>query len=252
MVEESTGPKEIYTELTEVSEFKTFQEKIPETSVSFKMIAVPGGQFKMGSPTNEPYRKSDEGPVREVAVNNFFMGEIEVSWSEYLAFFNATGSQGRKEAQEVDEETDGVSGATPPWGAPDQGWGKGNRPAITMSHLGAETYCRWLTYVTGRKYRLPTEAEWEYAARGGTSTPYFFEGSPKDYEKDGFFKKLFGTNIEVISKYSVFYENSPYKTQTPDFVEANPFGLKICLETWLNFVWTIMIHRFMENTQKVL
>jgi formylglycine-generating enzyme required for sulfatase activity len=154
------------------------------------------------------------------------MAEIEVSWSQYLAFFNATGSQGRKEAVEVDEEKDGVSGATPPWGAPDQGWGKGTRPAITMSHHAAETYCRWLTQVTGRKYRLPTEAEWEYAARGGTSTAYFFEGSPKEFESEGFLKKLFGTNTKVISQYVIYQENSPNKTQTPDIVSANPYGLK--------------------------
>ncbi|MEN8116969.1 MAG: SUMF1/EgtB/PvdO family nonheme iron enzyme [Bacteroidota bacterium] len=226
LVEETSGSQEIFTELTEVAKFETFLEKIPETSVSFKMVAVPGGQFKMGSPANEQYRRSDEGPVREVAVDSFWVGEIEVSWNEYLAFFNATVSQGRKEAEEVDEETDGISGATPPWGAPDQGWGKGSRPAITMSHHAAETYCRWLTQVTGRKYRLPTEAEWEYAARGGTNTPYFFEGSPKDYESEGFLKKLFGTNTEVISKYVIYNENSPNKTQPPEIVEANPFGLK--------------------------
>ena len=226
LTEEITDSKDIFMELTEVTEFKTFVEKIPETSVSFKMVAIPGGQFKMGSPANEPYRRTDEGPVRDVLVDSLFMGEIEVSWNEYLAFFNATGSQGRKEAQEIDEETDGISGATPPWGAPDQGWGKGNRPAITMSHHAAQTYCRWLSQVTGRKYRLPTEAEWEYAARGGTTTPYFFEGSPKDYEKDGFLKKLFGSNMEVIDNYVVHYGNSPYKTQSPDAVEANPFGLK--------------------------
>lgn len=224
--EESNGPKEIYKELTKVAEFKTFEEKLPGTSVSFKMIAIPGGQFKMGSPLDEPYRRKDEGPVREVAVDDFWMAEIEVSWNEYLAFFTATGSQGRKEAVEIDEETDGVSGATPPWGAPDQGWGKGTRPAITMSHHAAQTYCRWLTQETGRKYRLPTEAEWEYAARGGTSTPYFFEGSPKEYEADGFLKKLFGSNTEVINKYAISHINSPNKTQPPESVEANPFGLK--------------------------
>lgn len=224
--EEATGPKEIYTELTKVTAFKTFEEKMPGTSVSFKMIAIPGGQFKMGSPADEAYRGRDEGPVRDVEVGDFWMAEIEVSWTEYLAFFAATGSQGRKEAVEVDETTDGVSGATPPWGAPDQGWGKGKRPAITMSHLAAETYCRWLTQETGRKYRLPTEAEWEYAARGGTSTPYFFEGSPKDYEADGFLKKLFGSNTEVIDKYAISHLNSPSKTQKPEMVEANSFGLK--------------------------
>lgn len=224
--EDSAGPKEIFKELTKVTEFKTFEEKLPGTAVSFKMVAIPGGQFKMGSPADESYRQRDEGPVRDVAVNDFWMAEIEVSWTEYLAFFSATGSQGRKEAVDVDEETDGVSGATPPWGAPDQGWGKGTRPAITMSHHAAETYCRWLSQETGRKYRLPTEAEWEYAARGGTGTPYFFEGSPKDYEADGFLKKLFGSNTDVINKYAISYINSPFKTQAPVMVEANPFGLK--------------------------
>ncbi|WP_167610785.1 SUMF1/EgtB/PvdO family nonheme iron enzyme [Maribellus sediminis] len=218
--------KEIYNELTQVQSFETFEEKIPGTAVSFKMIAIPGGTFKMGSPADEPYRRSDEGPVREVKVDNFWMAEIEVSWDEYLAFFTATGSQGRKEAVEVDEETDGISGATPPWGAPDQGWGKGNRPAITMSHHAAETYCRWLSQVTGRNYRLPTEAEWEYAARGGTEMSYFFEGSPKDFEADGFIKKIFGTNTEVFDQYVISNGNSPDKTQQPDAVLPNPFGLK--------------------------
>ncbi|MDX1285135.1 MAG: SUMF1/EgtB/PvdO family nonheme iron enzyme [Draconibacterium sp.] len=224
--DETSGPKEIFTELTTVKEFKTFEEKIPGTSVSFNMIAIPGGQFNMGSPTNEAYRRADEGPVREVAVDSFWMAEIEVTWNEYLAFFAATGSQGRLEAVEINEEIDGISGPTPPWGAPDQGWGKGNHPAITMSHHAAQTYCRWLTQETGRKYRLPTEAEWEYAARGGTNTPYFFEGSPKDFEKDGFFKKIFGTDLTEFNSYVVSLENSPNRTQAPESIEANPFGLK--------------------------
>lgn len=219
-------PKEIYTELTEVNSFESFEEKIPGTDVSFKMMAIPGGVFKMGSPADESYRRSNEGPVREVKVDSFWMAEIEVSWDEYLAFFTATGSQGRKEAVSTDEETDGITGATPPWGAPDQGWGKGSRPAITMSHHAAETYCRWISQVTGRKYRLPTEAEWEYAARGGTEGPYFFEGTPKDYETDGFLKKLLGANTEVFDKYVIYHGNSPNKTEEPGTVEANPFGLK--------------------------
>ena len=224
--EEEQGTKEIYTELTVVDKFKSFEEKLPGTSVSFNMKAIPGGQFKMGTPTDEPYRGIDEGPVRDVAVDSFFMAEIEVSWKGYLAFFSATGSQGRKEVVDVDEETDGVSGATPPWGAPDQGWGKGTRPAITMSHLAAETYCRWLTQETGRKYRLPTEAEWEYAARGGTSSAYFFEGSPKDFESDGIWNKIFGVDTVGINSYAIYYENSPSRTQEPGQVKANAFGLK--------------------------
>ncbi len=219
---------EIFNEPAYVSSFKNFTEQIPGSNVSFDMIAVKGGVFEMGSPSDEPYRMPDEGPVREVQVNDFWMAEVEVTWNEYLAFFNATSSQGRKESQLVnqEEEVDGITGATPPWGAPDQGWGMGMRPAITMTHHAAETYCRWLSSVTGKKYRLPTEAEWEYAARGGTQGPYFFDGSPKDYETDGIWNKLFGADTAVINSYVVYVENSPHRTQPPVVVKPNPYGLK--------------------------
>jgi formylglycine-generating enzyme required for sulfatase activity/nitrate/TMAO reductase-like tetraheme cytochrome c subunit len=219
--------EELFTDPTAVTNFENYTENIPATSVSFNMKAIPGGKFIMGSHPKEPYRSPDEGPQREVEVNNFFMGEIEVSWDEYFAFFNATGSQGRKESEEnVNEEVDGISGATPPWKAPDQGWGTGSRPAITMTHHAAMTYCRWLSQVTGKNYRLPTEAEWEYAARGGTNSPYFFPGDPKDFERDGLLNKIFGPDTAVINSYIVYTENSSDRTQEPSFVKANPFGLK--------------------------
>lgn len=228
MEETVVSPEELFNEPASVTAFKDFTEQIPGTTVSFEMKAIEGGQFNMGSPADEPYRRPDEGPVREVEVNRFWMAEVEVTWNEYLAFFNATGSQGRKEAEAdtSNEEVDGISGATPPWGAPDQGWGMGARPAITMTHHAAETYCRWLSTVTGKKYRLPTEAEWEYAARGGTSGPYFFEGSPRDFERDGLLNKLFGPDTAIINTYVIYQENSPYRTQPPLLVNANPFGLK--------------------------
>lgn len=217
----------LFTEPAKVDKFETFEEKIPGTNVSFRMVALPGGSFKMGSPDNEPLRKKDEGPVRKVTVSPFWIGEVEVTWNEYLAFFKATGSQGRTEGQTVSaKKTDAISGATPPWGAPDQGWGKGDRPAITMSWHAANVYCKWLSKVTGKKYRLPTEAEWEYAARGGTETPYFFDGNPKKYTSEGFFKKIFKPDTSVIASRIIYKVNSNSRTSEPSSVKPNPFGLR--------------------------
>jgi formylglycine-generating enzyme required for sulfatase activity len=191
------------------------------------MVALPGGSFEMGSPENESLRKPDEGPIHKVTVSPFWIAEIEVSWDEYQAFFKATSSQGRTEGQVVrNKNVDAISGATPPWGAPDQGWGKGKRPAITMSWHAANVYCRWLSKVTGKKYRLPTEAEWEYACRGGTNTPYFFAGNPKKLTSTGLFKKIFKPDTANIASMVVYKVNSSSRTEEPSFVKANPFGLK--------------------------
>lgn len=227
----SSAAKEIFAEAAKVTEFKNYTERIPKSPVSFNMIAIPGGTFKMGSPPNEPFRKKDEGPVREVEISPFFMSEIEVSWDEYLAFYAQTATEGRTTDTEGVRkkktlETDAISGATPPYGQPDQGWGLGKRPAISVSFHAAETYCKWLTSVTGKTYRLPTEAEWEYACRAGTSGPYFFPGNPRKFEKSGLSSKLSKNDTAVINTYIIYKGNSPTKTQTPDRVKPNPFGLK--------------------------
>ncbi|MFC2120881.1 formylglycine-generating enzyme family protein, partial [Bacteroidota bacterium] len=215
---------EIFTEPAKPTKFENFTEFIPNSSVKFNMIAVPEGIFEIGSPKSEKYRNDDEGPVKKVKVSRFFMSEIEVSWDEYLAFFYQTATEGKSES--ATSKLDGITGATPPWGAPDQGWGKGKRPAITMTYHAATVYCQWLSKITGKKYRLPTEAEWEYACRGGTKTPYFFEGKPKKYTKERFWNKIFGADTTNISGYISYSMNSNGKTQEPGKIKANPFGLK--------------------------
>lgn len=208
--------------------FNDFTEYIPGSGISFEMKAIPGGTYLMGSANDEAFRDENEGPVKEVTISPFFMARVEVTWKEYLAFFKQTGAQGKTADAylNVDQgDVDAISGPTPPWGAPDQGWGKKTLPAITMTHHAAEVYCQWLTEITGKTYRLPSEAEWEYAARGGTTTPYFFEGNPKKYVTQGFKNKLFGVDTTTISGYISYSENSNARSSVPEIKGENPFGL---------------------------
>jgi sulfatase modifying factor 1 len=225
---EKTAPSEVFTKPAEIEGFENFKEYIPGSSVSFEMVAIPGGTFQMGSPAEEPFRNPDEGPVREVYIDSFFMARVEVTWDEYLAFYGQTAAQGKTSDAYIkmaNVDVDAISGPTSPYGAPDQGWGKGNMPAITMTHHAAEVYCQWLTRVTGKNYRLPTEAEWEYAARGGTSMPYFFEGDPKRYVRSGIRNKIFGIDTTTINHFVIYAENSGARTNPPSAVRPNPFGL---------------------------
>jgi formylglycine-generating enzyme len=238
----------LFKEATNVDKFENFNEKIPGTNVSFEMVAIPAGSFNMGSPDNEQLRKPDEGPVHKVTLSRFWMGKVEVTWDEYLAFFKTTSSQGRTEGQVIkNKNADAISGATPPWGAPDQGWGKGSRPAITMTWHAANVYCQWLSKVTGKKYRLPTEAEWEYACRGGAQTPYFFPGDPKKFSTEGFLKKIFKPDTAIIASTIVYKVNSSSKTEEPSFVKANPFGLK----NMLGNVSEFCSDYYQNNTYKI-
>lgn len=222
---------EVFSEATKVTTFDNFTEQIPGTSETVNMKAIPGGEFMMGSPDNEPFRKDDEGPQRLVRLSPFFMSEYEVTWSQFWTFYKETMAINREPYEWVMEnnshpDVDAISGPTAPYGAPDQGWGAGDRPAITMSHYAAEIFCVWLSKKTGKRYRLPTEAEWEYAVRGGTSTPYFFEGNPKKFSDKGFIRQIFGVDTTTINSYVIYNQNSHNKSAEPSAVGANPYGLK--------------------------
>ena len=117
------------------------------------MVVVPAGEFMMGSPAGEEGRSDDEGPQRKVTIAKpFAVGKFEVTFAEWDACVAAGGCKHKPD---------------------DQGWGRGKRPVINVSWDDiTKEYLPWLSRKTGKTYRLLTEAEWEYAARAGTTTPF--------------------------------------------------------------------------------
>jgi formylglycine-generating enzyme required for sulfatase activity len=168
---------------TTQAEMEPYTETIANTVVTFKMVPIPGGKFMMGSPAGEPGRSEDEGPQHEVQIEPFWMEEHEVTWNEYDIWTFNLDIQRRafnhEPTTDLDRVADAVTRPSSPYTDMSFGMGKDGYPAISMSQLAAKGYCKWLSAKTGRYYRLPTEAEWEYACRAGSTTAYSFGDDPK-------------------------------------------------------------------------
>ena len=183
-VPQNVEPKESAT--TE-AEMRPYTEEVAGTDVSFKMVPIPGGTFLMGSPEGEEGRGEGEGPRRKVQVSPFWMGATEVTWNEFDVFTYRQDEQRRKLAgiapSAYEAKSDAVTRPTKNYTDMTFGMGRDGFPAICMTHLSAKMYCRWLSEKTGHFYRLPTEAEWEYAARAGSQTAYHFGDDPAELEE---------------------------------------------------------------------
>ena len=175
-------------------EGKPFVQKIPGTDVSFNLVPIPGGKFLMGSPDTEKKRKSDEGPQFTVEVDPFWMATCEVTQPEYNLFLENYSRLSGIGAPAIpkDKLADAVTYPTPMYtldaGPKLERMGQGGKfPAVIMSQFAARQYTKWLSKKTGHFYRLPTEAEWEYAARAGTNTAYSFGDDPAKLDEYGYF-----------------------------------------------------------------
>ncbi|MDB6024866.1 MAG: hypothetical protein JWM68_1089 [Verrucomicrobiales bacterium] len=175
---------------------------------SYVMVPIPGGEFTMGSPENEVGRRADEGPQRKVKVSPFWMEQCEVTWAEYEPFMLNMEEPYPKDTNRVGDASDAVAKPTKPYDELSFGMGKNGCPALAMTQHGANKYCEWLSAKTGHFYRLPTEAEWEYACRAGTTTAYSFGNNP--------------TNL---SDYAWFEDNSDRKYHKVGKKKPNPWGL---------------------------
>lgn len=187
---------------------RTFEERIPGTDVVFKMVLVPAGSFMMGSFAEDPHLEADERPATTVQLDSFWVGQFEVRFDEYEIFREKDRDNDSTRTEGSEYQADAVTRPSPPYEDPTFGMGKYGYPAASMTQYAALKYCRWLTEKTGRFYRLPTEAEWEYAARAGTETVYFFGDEP-----------------EKLPEYAWYSDNSEGVYQKCGTKAPNPWGL---------------------------
>jgi len=183
--------------------FEPYTQNLEGTPLSFTMQPVPGGEFDMGSEKGNP----DEQPVHRVKVDPFWMGTYEVTWDLYEPFvykdFEVSRSGGS-----IPSDVDAVTRPTKPYLDMTFGMGKEGQPALAMTQYNAIQFCKWLYARTGVFYRLPTEAEWEYACRAGTTTEYHFGDDPS-----------------ALDEYAWYRSNSGGKTQRVGQKKPNAWGL---------------------------
>lgn len=195
---------------TSAAQMKAYTGTIPRAKdAPYKMVPIPGGEFLMGSPPEEKDRKPDEGPQVKVKVDPFWMGAYEVTWDQCLPFILNEQSRWKdgalKSPRPGEETVDAVSAPTSPYTDPTFDMGEKGYPAINLTEHTALKFCQWLSAQTGHFYRLPTEAEWEYAARAGTTTRWFF-----------------GDDAKLLDDYAWHYENS----QVENIETSHPVGQK--------------------------
>ncbi|MCA9141233.1 MAG: formylglycine-generating enzyme family protein [Planctomycetales bacterium] len=192
-----------------------YTRKIPGTNIEFSMEPIPGGKFLMGSPDSEVGHKDDEGPQVEVTIEPFWMGRYEVTWVEYKYFMSLYSVFKEFESQKlrpVNDETK-VDAITAPTELYDPSFtfelGEDpQQPAVTMTQYAAKQYTKWLGAITGNQYRLPGEAEWEYACRAGAKTAFHF-----------------GDDASKLDEYGWFYDNADEAPQKVGQKKPNPWGL---------------------------
>ena len=190
---------------------ENFTQTIGGSDLVIEMVAIPAGSFTMGSPASEEKRNPDEGPAHTVELTSFWMSKYEITWDLYNLFVNRgiDSVENPNAPTEVDIEVDAIAGATVPYVDMSLGMGTSEGlPVGNVTQYAASQFCKWLSAKTGYFYRLPTEAEWEYAARAGTQAAYHFGNDPVELEN-----------------YAWSYENSEDTYHQVGQKGPNPWGL---------------------------
>jgi len=172
--------------------FSAYQFNVPGSQILYKMVPIKAGSFLMGSNGKEKGRATDEGPQRKVTLSAFWMGAFELSRDEFDIFY--------KDENTSDNSTvDAITKPSPQYIDFSLGMGKeGGYPVNSLSQYSALMYCRWLYNKTGDFYRLPTEAEWEKAARGTDGRKYPW-GNSKPNNKQALYGAAYNSSAPVDS-----------------------------------------------------
>jgi formylglycine-generating enzyme required for sulfatase activity len=187
-------------------ELQPYTELLEGTLVKFDMVPVPGATYEYADP-------EAEGAKVTVEIKPFWIGKTEVTWDEYDVYMlrlddpNAAGGSDAQGGNADAPDADGISRPSKPYGAPDLGFGHQGFAAMHIAIRGATEYCKWLSHKTGKKYRLPTEAEWEYACRAGQLPA----GPIED------------TNL--LGSVAWYFDNSESKTHKVGSKEPNAWGI---------------------------
>jgi formylglycine-generating enzyme required for sulfatase activity len=196
---------EVYVErIANNPDFNVFP---PNPQFAFEMVYIPGGTFEMGSPEGEPGRQPTEGPRHSVTVEPVWMGKYEVNGGIVQAWISETSWSRWHEPPLSPAATRAASVRSGHLYMPVCDGDPRTTPAVTFTCFGAQEFCRWLTRRTGRFYRLPTEAEWEYACRAGTVTAYHF-----------------GNNATRLSEYA-WFGSGAQQIHAIGKLKPNPWGL---------------------------